>query len=141
MIKKKENLILAAAVIFVLVAAGYLLLADGDNKASDTVGLIQHVSEYNFKNKVLRSDSPVLVNFWATWCSACRMLSPVIAEVAQEMKGQVKIMKLDVDEAKSLAQTYKIESLPTLVLFKQGKETKRLKGYVPKETIIDFIEN
>ena len=90
----------------------------------------------NFEAEVLNSDIPVLVDFWATWCGPCMMLSPVIAELAEELDGKVKVGKVNVDEQNELAMQYRVASIPTLLLFKNGELAKTSVGFMPKHEII-----
>ena len=89
----------------------------------------------NFEKEVLQSKIPVLVDFYAQWCRPCQMLAPVIKELAEELKGKVKVTKLDVDKNQSLAAKYKVMSVPTLILFKNGQEIKRIIGLRSKEEL------
>lgn len=93
------------------------------------------ITEKNFEEEVLRSDIPVLVDFWATWCGPCRMIAPVIEEIAEEYEGKVKVGKINVDEEQALAIKYGIMSIPTLLLFKDGQVSATTVGFVEKEKI------
>lgn len=93
------------------------------------------VTEGNFTAEVLSAPEPVLVDFWAEWCGPCRMLAPVIEELAESYAGQVKVCKLNVDENQSTAAQYGVMSIPTLVLFKGGQEVDRIIGFQPKEQL------
>ena len=100
---------------------------------------IPEVSQSTFKTDVLASDMPVLVDFWAPWCGPCKMLAPVIEEVAGSLAGQAKFVKLNTDENPSVAGDYGISGIPTLILFKGGQVVDRLVGFVPKSTITSMI--
>lgn len=93
------------------------------------------VNESSFGNEVLDAGVPVLVDFWASWCGYCNRMTPVLEEVAEESSGKIKIVKVNVDENKSLAQKYNVMSLPTMILFKDGKPAETIIGYSPKGTI------
>ena len=93
----------------------------------------------NFETEVLKSEKPVLVDFWATWCPPCRLLGPVIAEIAEEQITSLKVGKVNVDEQKELASQFNIMSIPTMILFKDGKVVKEILGYKPKEEILELI--
>ena len=99
------------------------------------------VNESNFKQEVIESDIPVLVDFWAEWCAPCRMLTPVIEELAKEYEGRLKVCKMNVDEAPNTASNYKIMSIPTLVIFKGGEEVERMVGVMPKPDIAAKIDS
>lgn len=105
--------------------------------ASDKV--IQ-LTDNNFKNEVLDSTQPVLVDFWAAWCGPCKMIAPIIDEIAADYQGKVKIGKLNVDENSKTASEYGIMSIPTMVLFKNGKEVNRLVGFMPKAQLAKVLD-
>lgn len=99
-----------------------------------------HVTEKNFSAEVLKSNLPVLVDFWAEWCGPCRMIGPVVEEIATEMAGKIKVVKINVDEAQELAAMHNVMSIPTLLLFKQGKVVTQLVGAIPKEALLTKIK-
>ena len=94
----------------------------------------------NFKTEVLESEIPVLVDFFATWCGPCKMLAPVIDQIASEYEGKVKVCKVDVDECREPAMEYGITSIPTLILFKGGKAVKTSLGFMPKPAVAKMID-
>lgn len=98
------------------------------------------VNEKNFEAEVLKSSVPVLVDFWAEWCGPCRMLSPIVDEVARELAGQLKVVKVNVDEAPDLAGKYSIMSIPTLLVFKQGQPVEQMVGAMPKDRLLAKIK-
>lgn len=97
------------------------------------------LTEANFEEEVLKSSIPVLVDFWATWCGPCMMLAPTVEEIAKEYAGKVKVGKVNVDEAVELAKKYGIMSIPTLIMFKNGKISDKVIGFVPKEQIVKMF--
>jgi thioredoxin 1 len=98
------------------------------------------VTKQNFESEVMNSDKPVLLDFWAGWCGPCKMLSPVIDEIADETVGQVKVAKINVDEQTELARQFKVMSIPTLVVIKDGQVVNKKVGVLPKENILDMVK-
>lgn len=98
------------------------------------------ITKENFENEVIKSDKPVLIDFWATWCGPCQMLSPVIAEIADEYDGKVKVCKVNVDNESELAAAFRVQSIPMLAVVKNGEVTDVAVGYRPKEEIIGLLD-
>ena len=96
-------------------------------------------TDQNFKDEVLKSSKPVLVDFWAEWCMPCQMMSPIIKEIADEFEGKVKVGKLNIDENPFIATTFSIDAIPTLILFKDGKVVQRVSASQPKEIIEEML--
>ncbi|HIV17443.1 MAG TPA: thioredoxin [Candidatus Alectryocaccobium stercorigallinarum] len=93
------------------------------------------LTDANFDEEVLKSDIPVLVDFWATWCGPCKMIAPVVEEIAKENEGKIKVGKVNVDEEQRLAIRFGISSIPTLLVFKNGEQVNKAVGYMPKEQL------
>jgi thioredoxin 1 len=104
--------------------------------SKDTVTVL----DATFKSEVIDSQTPVLVDFWATWCAPCKAIAPALEELATQYKGQVKIVKVDVDENQQFAQQYGVRSIPNLLLFKNGKVVDQLVGAQPKAKLEDSIK-
>lgn len=96
-------------------------------------------TDTNFKNEVLESDVPVLVDFYADWCGPCKMMSPLVEELATEYAGKAKVGKLNVDESGNTAQKYKVMSIPTLLIIKKGQVVDQIVGAVPKQQLINKL--
>ena len=97
------------------------------------------INNQNFEEEVVKSEKVVLLDFWASWCGPCKMLSPTVDEVAEEIGNAVKVGKINVDEESDLASNYQIMSIPTLVVIKDGKEVKRSVGVISKEEVKKFV--
>ena len=98
------------------------------------------LSSENFEKEVLNSEQPVLVDFYADWCGPCKMMAPIVEGLANDLQGKVKVGKINVDEHQDLAMEYGIMSIPTLIIFKQGKEVKRLLGVRSKSELLEELE-
>ena len=99
------------------------------------------LNESNFESEVLQSTVPVVVDFWAPWCGPCRSMAPIIDDLAKEFEGKVKVGKVNVDENQTLAGTYSVMSIPTLIFFKDGKTEGQLVGYTQKASLVKKIES
>jgi thioredoxin 1 len=102
--------------------------------------LVKEVSDNRFEQDVLQSDQPVLVDFWAAWCAPCRMLAPTVEAIAEKYAGSATVVKLNVDENPAISQRYGIKGIPTLILFKGGKEEERVVGAASKDAISRMID-
>ncbi|WP_008318251.1 thioredoxin [Leptolyngbya sp. PCC 6406] len=100
----------------------------------------EQVTDSTFKQTVLESELPVLVDFWAPWCGPCRMVAPVVEEISEQYDGQVKVVKVNTDENPSVASQYGIRSIPTLMIFKGGQRVDMVVGAVPKTTLANTLE-
>jgi thioredoxin 1 len=99
------------------------------------------VTDSTFDREVLQSNQPVLVDFWAVWCGPCKAIAPIVEELAGDYEGTLKVMNLDVDDNPRTAMTYGVQSIPTLLVFKDGKPAERIVGAVPKKVIIDKLQS
>ena len=101
---------------------------------------VKHITDSSFEQDVLRSSKPVLVDFWAEWCAPCRMIGPIIDEIAADYASNATVVKLNVDDNTATAQRYGIKGIPTLILFNEGKEVERVVGATGKDSITRIIE-
>ncbi len=101
---------------------------------------VTEVNDAEFEAKVLQSDTPVLVDFWAAWCGPCRALAPVVDQVATEYNGKLKVMKMDVDRNNTTPGRYGIRGIPALLVFKDGEVAEQIVGFVPKDTIDETLK-
>jgi thioredoxin 1 len=103
-------------------------------------GNVLELTQDNFEKEVLKSDKPVIVDFWASWCMPCKMIAPIIEEIARENKDRYKVAKLNIDDAMDIATDYTVMNIPTLVFFNNGAEVARMVGVASKRDIIKKIE-
>ena len=99
-----------------------------------------NLTEKNFENEVIKSSLPVLVDFWAEWCGPCKMMSPIIDQVASDMQGKLKVAKVNVDEEQELAARFNIMSIPTMIVFKTGKPVEMVIGAMSKDQLLNKIK-
>ena len=102
---------------------------------------IKNCNENDFENEVLKSNLPVIVDFWAEWCGPCKMLTPILEELSNEMKNEIKVVKVNLDENQDLAMKYSIRSIPTLLLFKEGNLIDTKVGLLPKNEIVTWLKS
>jgi thioredoxin 1 len=100
----------------------------------------QSITDASFDADVLKSSTPVLVDFWAEWCGPCRGLAPKLEEIATEMQGKLRVVKINIDENPNTPSKFGIRSIPTIILFKDGQEVEQLLGNLPKNNIVDMIK-
>jgi len=105
--------------------------------ASDKISIL---GEANFNDFINGADTPVLVDFWAEWCGPCKMIAPVVEEIAAENEGKLKVAKLNVDESKSVPTQFSVVSIPTLIIFKEGKEVERIVGFRTKKELHAIVD-
>jgi len=99
------------------------------------------VQDADFEEKVLKAEIPALVDFWADWCGPCRMIAPIVEDLAREYEGKIFFAKLNVDQNRATAMKFDIFSIPTLLVFKEGKEINRMVGYMSKEELVKRLES
>ncbi len=99
------------------------------------------LSESNWEEEVIKSDIPVMIDFWATWCAPCRMVSPIVEEFSNEYEGKIKVGKLNVDENSSIAGKYRIMGIPTILFFKNGNIVDQVVGAVPRKILEEKVKN
>ena len=99
------------------------------------------ITDDNFETEVIKSDRPVLIDFWAVWCGPCKLIAPIVEEIAVEYDGKVKVGKLDVDSNQQTSIKFGVRSIPTLLLFKDGKLKETIIGAVPKKNIVDKLNS
>ena len=140
----KSGKLFAKGIFASLLIIGFFAFTPGKEKIQKNEiksgvkkGEIVHLTEFNFKNEI--NKGLVLVDFWAPWCAPCRRIAPILEEVASEMSSSVKICKLNVDEQQKYAQQFSIQGIPTMILFKNGKEVKRIVGLQSKEKLVSEI--
>ena len=98
------------------------------------------LTKANFEAEVLKSDKPVLVDFWATWCMPCKMIAPIVEEIGEQYDGKCKVAKLNIDDAMEIATKFGVMNIPTVIFFKDGSEYTRIVGVAPKESIAEKLE-
>ena len=114
-------------------------LLHSENTDPDRMSSAAAVTDASFEQDVLKSDVPVLVDFWAPWCGPCRMVAPIVDEISKEFEGKIKVFKLNTDENPNVASQYGIRSIPTLMIFKDGQKVDTVVGAVPKTTLSGTI--
>ena len=102
---------------------------------------ILHVTDDTFEEEVLKSQEPVLVDYWANWCAPCKMIAPLLEEIAEEYAGKIKIAKLDIDQNRAVTERFKVRGIPTLMLFKGGEPEATKVGAVSKSQLTVFIDS
>ena len=146
---KKKIIIAISIVVFVLAMVVISIFLNRQNETeiegndkqetAKTEEKIIEVTSRNFEEEVIKSEKPVIIDFYATWCGPCKRLSPIIEEVARENEN-VKFVKIDIDNIKDITLEYQVKSIPTLLLIQNGEEKDRIVGIVDKNQILDFIE-
>lgn len=139
---KKKILILIATIFFILVMILLNIYLNSKNKIEneeESTMEVMKVTSENFEEEVLKSDETVVIDFYADWCGPCKMLSPIIEEVANENED-IKVVKINVDNAQDLAIEYQVMSIPTIVIIKDGQEVNRTVGVVSKSQIVEMVK-
>lgn len=103
--------------------------------------MANNVTDASFEEEVLKSDIPVLVDFWAEWCGPCKMLAPIIEELSRELEGKVKVLKMDIDQNPHIPSTLGIRSIPTMIIFKDGIQVETRIGALPKNSLLEWINS
>ena len=103
-------------------------------------GYIHTVSDENFETEVLQSDIPILVDFWAEWCQPCKMISPIVEEIAEKYAGRIKVFKLNVDKNAQIPTKYNVRGIPSLLIFRKGETVNRKVGALNKSQLTDFLD-
>lgn len=104
------------------------------------MGEVIQLTDANFDEEVMNTSLPTLTDFWAAWCGPCKMIAPIVEQLAEEYEGKLKVTKLDVDQNPTVATRFGVMSIPTLILFKGGEAVERLVGYMPKERLLERIK-
>nr|6MZA_A Chain A, Thioredoxin [Rickettsia prowazekii str. Madrid E]6NUP_A Chain A, Thioredoxin [Rickettsia prowazekii str. Madrid E] len=110
-----------------------------DINTTQRINMVNNVTDSSFKNEVLESDLPVMVDFWAEWCGPCKMLIPIIDEISKELQDKVKVLKMNIDENPKTPSEYGIRSIPTIMLFKNGEQKDTKIGLQQKNSLLDWI--
>lgn len=126
-----------SAIVHLQQPADSLNIYSGEQTMSDN---IVHVTDASFENDVLTADLPVLVDFWAEWCGPCKMIAPVLVEIAEEYAGKIKVCKIDVDANPDTAPKFGIRGIPTLIIFKNGAQEATKVGALSKAQLAEFID-
>ena len=146
--KKIVYIILIIVFIGILVLANIFLKKQNENKLQESQSSenkggkkmeVLEVTSKNFEQEVLKSEKPVLIDFYATWCGPCKMLSPIVEEIAEENED-IKVVKIDIDKEQDIAVEYEIMSIPTLVVIKDGQEVNRSVGVIGKSDILELVK-
>lgn len=143
---KKKIIIILSVIVFAVLLILINVFLNSQNNDKDIISQennakanVVEVTSQNFEEEVLKSDKPVLIDFYAEWCGPCKLLSPTVEEISNE-NVNVKFVKIDVDKSEDLAMKYEIMAMPTLVLIQDGEEKDRVVGLVDKSTILEFIK-